>query len=76
MVDMCTPRGFRTGVYAGPVIQTIAIVAIVAALFVAGAVTSGFVTTDELKSNPVGTAWKLVEPTVADLAAKWDAQFG
>jgi hypothetical protein len=69
-------QGVRTGVYVGPVGQTALIVMAVVALFVAGGVKSGFVTVDELRGDPFGTTWKMVEPTVEDLRGKWDNHFG
>jgi len=69
-------RGLRTGIYGGPVVQVIAIVTMVLALFVAGGLKSGYITTGELRADPVGTVQRMVEPTAADIAAKVQRLFG
>lgn len=56
-------QGLRTGVYGGPISQTIAVALFVAALWVGGAVFKGFVTMDELTSEPLDTLHKIFEPT-------------
>lgn len=57
-------QGLTTGVYGGLVGQTVATLMFVAALWVGAGLMQGFITVDELTSEPVDTLHKLVEPTV------------
>lgn len=57
-------QGARTGVYGGPIGQTIATVLFVAALWVGAGLAQGYITVDELAADPLATIQHLAEPTV------------
>jgi hypothetical protein len=57
-------QGLRTGVYGGPIGQTLAVVIFAVAVFVGAGLATGHITGEQLADDPVGTAWRTIEPTV------------
>jgi nitrate/nitrite transporter NarK len=60
-------QGLRTGVYGGAFGQTVAIVVFVFLVMMGGALAKGFITFDDLRSDPVGSVYRTFEPTVRSI---------
>ena len=60
-------RGITTGVYGGPIGQTVAVALFAAAVFVGAALATGYITWSDLAADPIGAVWRTIEPTARSL---------
>jgi hypothetical protein len=61
-------QGLTTGVYGGPLGQTIAVLILAIAVVVGAGIATGHITGQQLADDPAGTIWRTIEPTVRSLA--------